>query len=142
MSRQSLRVWQIDIRRSGASDANCSLVTVPSSALKSLSSNTKEPPYTLQVKSAAGALTVDAWTASTPKDNKKPMRRRFMMPPRDVPFPKPRRSIANDCFALAMKRDHYNAIHPDEAPLQVVFNFEEDIEEMKIAKSLDGEEAA
>jgi hypothetical protein len=52
-----------------------------------------------------------------------------------------RRSIVNDCFALAMKRDHYNATHPHEEPLQVIFNFEEDIEEMKIAKGLDGEAA-
>jgi hypothetical protein len=52
-----------------------------------------------------------------------------------------RRSIANDCFALAMKRDHYNAMHPSEEPLQVIFNFEEDIEEMKIAKGLDSEAA-
>ena len=40
-----------------------------------------------------------------------------------------------------MKIDHYNAEHAAEEPLQVVFNFEEDIEEMKIAKGLD-EEAA
>lgn len=54
-----------------------------------------------------------------------------------------RRQIANDCFALAMKVDHYNAIHPGEEPLQVPFNFEEDIEEMKIAKGIeDGEKAA
>lgn len=51
-----------------------------------------------------------------------------------------RRSIANDCFALAMKRDHYNAMHPDEEPLQVVMNFEEDVEEMKIARGLDDDE--
>src|SRR5262249_7316904 len=48
-----------------------------------------------------------------------------------------RRQIANDCFALAMKVDHYNAAHPKEEPLQIIFNFEEDIEEMKIAKGLD-----
>jgi hypothetical protein len=53
-----------------------------------------------------------------------------------------RRSIANDCFALAMKVDHYNAMHPKEEPLQVVFNFEEDIEEMKIAKGIDDDKAA
>jgi len=52
-----------------------------------------------------------------------------------------RRQIANDCFALAMKVDHYNAIHPDEEPLQVPFNFEEDIEEMKIARGIDDEAA-
>jgi len=47
-----------------------------------------------------------------------------------------RRSIANDCFALAMKVEHYNSTHPKEAPLQVVFNFEEDNEEMKIARGI------
>ena len=52
-----------------------------------------------------------------------------------------RRSIANDCFALAMKVEHYNAAHPKEAPLQVVFNFEEDIEEMKITRGV-GDKAA
>lgn len=53
-----------------------------------------------------------------------------------------RRQIAGDCFALAMKVDHYNAVHPSEEPLQVVFNFEDDVEEMKIAKGIDDEEAA
>lgn len=53
-----------------------------------------------------------------------------------------RRSIANDCFALSMKVDHYNAMHPADTPLQVVFNFEEDIAEMKIAKGMEDDEAA
>jgi hypothetical protein len=53
-----------------------------------------------------------------------------------------RRSIAADCFALAMKIDHYNAMHPSEEPLQGVFNFEDDVAEMKIAKGLEDEEAA
>jgi hypothetical protein len=47
-----------------------------------------------------------------------------------------RRSIANDCFALAMKVDHYNTTHPSEEPIQIPFNFEEDIEEMKISRGL------
>ena len=53
-----------------------------------------------------------------------------------------RRQIASDCFALAMKVEHYNATHPKDEPLQVVFNFEEDIEEMKIAKGIDDDKAA
>jgi hypothetical protein len=53
-----------------------------------------------------------------------------------------RRSIANDCFALAMKVDHYNATHPTEEPFQIPFNFEEDVEEMKIAKGIDDDDAA
>jgi hypothetical protein len=41
-----------------------------------------------------------------------------------------------------MKVDHYNAAHPKEEPLQVPFNFEEDIEEMKIAKGIGEDDAA
>jgi hypothetical protein len=47
-----------------------------------------------------------------------------------------RRQIADDCFALAMKVDHYNAAHTKEDPLQVPLNFEEDVLEMKIARGL------
>jgi hypothetical protein len=55
-----------------------------------------------------------------------------------------RRSIASDCYALAMKADHYNDAHPDREPIQVDFNFEEDVEEAKIARGLldDGTEEA
>lgn len=53
-----------------------------------------------------------------------------------------RRSIASNCFALAMKIEHYNEAHPDEEPLQTIFDFEEDVEEMKIANGLDMDEAA
>jgi hypothetical protein len=53
-----------------------------------------------------------------------------------------RRQIANDCFSLAMKIEHYNSAHPDEEPIQIPFNFEEDIEEMKISRGLDDDEAA
>jgi len=54
-----------------------------------------------------------------------------------------RRSISSDCFALAMKQDHYNDEHPDEEPLQIVFDFTDDIAEEKIARGLNnGDEAA
>ena len=53
-----------------------------------------------------------------------------------------RRQIANDCFALAMKLEHYNVAHPQEEPLQTSFSFEEDIEEMKIARGLDEDDEA
>lgn len=54
-----------------------------------------------------------------------------------------RRSIASDCFALVMKVDHYNEAHPEEEPLQLIMNFEDDIEEMKIMRGVgDDEEAA
>lgn len=47
-----------------------------------------------------------------------------------------RRQIANDCFALAMKIEHYNVTHPKEDPLEAVFAFDEDIEEMKIQRGI------
>ena len=42
-----------------------------------------------------------------------------------------RRSIVSDCYALAMKVDHYNDNHPEEEPLQVVFDFEDDVAEFE-----------
>ena len=55
-----------------------------------------------------------------------------------------RRSIASDCYALVMKVEHYNEVHPDEDPIQIVINFEDDVEEMKIMRGLgdDEEDAA
>ena len=53
-----------------------------------------------------------------------------------------RRSIASDCFALAMKVEHYNDMHPDEEPLQTIFDFGDDIEEEKIARGIDKDKAA
>lgn len=51
-----------------------------------------------------------------------------------------RRSIASDCYALSMKVEHYNALHPDEEPIQLILQFEDDINEMKIANGLDEDE--
>ncbi len=53
-----------------------------------------------------------------------------------------RRSIASDCYALAMKVEHYNEAHPTEEPLQVIMNFEEDVEEMKIANGIEDNKVA
>ena len=53
-----------------------------------------------------------------------------------------RRSIASDCYALVMKVEHYNEAHPDEEPIQIVMNFEDDVEEMKIMRGLGDEDAA
>jgi len=53
-----------------------------------------------------------------------------------------RRSIASDCYALVMKVDHYNEAHEGEEDIQVVMDFEEDIEEMKIASGLTPDEDA
>ena len=53
-----------------------------------------------------------------------------------------RRSIASDCYALLMKVEHYNDTHEDEEPLQLVLDFEDDVEEMKIADGLGEDEEA
>jgi hypothetical protein len=57
-----------------------------------------------------------------------------------------RRSITSDCYALAMKVEHYNDAYPDREQIQVCFNFEEDVEEAKIARGIlddnDKDEAA
>lgn len=47
-----------------------------------------------------------------------------------------RRSIASDCYALLMKVEHYNEAHTDEEPIQLILDFGEDVEEMKIADGL------
>jgi hypothetical protein len=47
-----------------------------------------------------------------------------------------RQQIVSDCYALAMKIEHYNAAHPTEEPLQTVLNFEDDVEELKIANGI------
>jgi len=53
-----------------------------------------------------------------------------------------RRSIASDCYALVMKVDHYNEAHPKEEPIQIIMDFEDDVEEMKIANGIEDDEAA
>ncbi len=53
-----------------------------------------------------------------------------------------RRSIASDCFALAMKVDHYNDMHPEEEPLQIIFDFTDDVAEEKFAKGIDDDDKA
>jgi len=53
-----------------------------------------------------------------------------------------RRSIANDCYALAMKIEHYNDAHPTEEPFPSLFDFTDDVEEMKIASGLGDEDEA
>lgn len=48
-----------------------------------------------------------------------------------------RQQIVSNCYALAMKIEHYNSVHPDEEPLQIPFDFEPDVEELKIANGVD-----
>lgn len=53
-----------------------------------------------------------------------------------------RRSIASDCYALLMKVEHYNEAHTDEEPIQLILNFEDDVQEMKIADGLGHDDEA
>lgn len=53
-----------------------------------------------------------------------------------------RRSIASDCYALAMKVEHYNDAHRAEEPIQLILDFTDDVEEAKIVRGLDDENAA
>ena len=53
-----------------------------------------------------------------------------------------RRSIVSDCYALAMKVEHFNDQNPNEKPLQVVFDFTDDVEELKIARGIEDDDKA
>lgn len=53
-----------------------------------------------------------------------------------------RRSVASDLYALMMKVEHYNGTHPDEEPIQLILQFDDDIAEMKVANGLDDEDEA
>jgi hypothetical protein len=52
-----------------------------------------------------------------------------------------RQSIVSDCYQLSIDADHYNSIHKDEAPIQPVLNFEDDVAELKVANGIDDEAA-
>ena len=52
-----------------------------------------------------------------------------------------RRAIVHDCHALRLEVDHYNDAHPEEEPIQLLLDFEEDVEEMLVAAGL-GDAAA
>jgi hypothetical protein len=52
-----------------------------------------------------------------------------------------RKAVVHDCYALRIEADHYNEAHPDEEAIQIVLNFEEDVEEMLIAAGLDKKSA-
>ena len=53
-----------------------------------------------------------------------------------------RRSIVSDAYALQMKVDHYNSVHPDEEPIQLILDLEDDVEELKIANGLGSDDEA
>lgn len=46
-------------------------------------------------------------------------------------FSQRRKQIVGDCHQLKIDLDHYNGIHPGDIPMQMVFNFEEDLAEIE-----------
>jgi hypothetical protein len=65
--------------------------------------------------------------------------------PRDfmeVAFQQKRRRIAGELHQLKIDVDHYNASHPDEKPIHLVLNFEDDVKERLIEEGLDDVEDA
>lgn len=53
-----------------------------------------------------------------------------------------RRQIVGDCFQLRVDVDHYNSLREDEADLQLVLDFTDDVAEMLIASGIENDEAA
>jgi hypothetical protein len=59
--------------------------------------------------------------------------------PRDymeIAFQQKRRRISGELHQLKVDVDHYNETHPDEPPIQLSLNFEEDIEERLVEEGL------
>ena len=48
-----------------------------------------------------------------------------------IAFGQRRKQIVGDCHQLKIDVDHYNGIHPEEMPIQMVFNFTEDLIEIE-----------
>lgn len=46
-----------------------------------------------------------------------------------------RQQIVSDCFQLKNDVDYYNKNHPDQEPIQMVFDFRDDMAEMELEKS-------
>lgn len=53
-----------------------------------------------------------------------------------------RRQIVADCFQLRMDVDQYNADRPEEEPIQLVLNFEDDVAEEIVARGIKDDKAA
>ncbi len=50
----------------------------------------------------------------------------------DLAFKQRRKQIVGDCHQLKIDVDSYNDNHPDESSIQLVFNFERDLEELEL----------
>ena len=52
-------------------------------------------------------------------------------------FQQRRKHIVGECYQLSLDVDHYNDIKADDPPIQIVFDFSDDVEERKVAAGLD-----
>jgi len=52
-------------------------------------------------------------------------------------FAQRRGQIVGDCHQLRLDVDHYNDIKPDEAPINLVLDFRDDVEEMLILAGIE-----
>jgi hypothetical protein len=61
--------------------------------------------------------------------------RTAMRPHMQLSFQNRRQGIVGDCRQFKMDVDSYNESHPDQEPIQIVFNFERDLAEFEAADS-------
>ncbi len=52
-------------------------------------------------------------------------------------FAQRRRQIVNDSHQLRLDVDHYNSVHPDQAQIQLVLDFTDDVAEMLVAEGIE-----
>ena len=50
----------------------------------------------------------------------------------ELAFKYRRHGIVSDCHQLKVDVDFYNSIHPDERPIQIPFDFRDDVEELDV----------
>ena len=56
-------------------------------------------------------------------------------------FAQRRRQVVGDCWQLKVDIDHYNGVHPKESPIQMVFDFTDDLNELLALEGLDKQAA-
>jgi hypothetical protein len=52
-------------------------------------------------------------------------------------FGQRRRQVVGDCHQLRLDVDHYNSVHEESAPYNLVLDFTDDVEEMLVASGID-----
>lgn len=52
-------------------------------------------------------------------------------------FGQRRRQIVSDCHQVRLDVDHYNSANPDVAPIQLILDFTDDVNEMLVAEGID-----